>query len=56
MLCRQPQPTPVGMNLTLVKWLLHHPDLASLLQQAQRIGQKSLIRVCHESEEIHQVL
>lgn len=56
MLCRQLQPTPVGVNLTLVKWFLHNPDLASLLQQAQRTGQKSLTRVHHESEEIHQVL
>ena len=36
--------------------LLQHPDLIDLLQQAQKTGQKTLITVQHDIEEIHQVL
>ncbi|XP_074667533.1 uncharacterized protein LOC141917846 [Strix aluco] len=56
MLYHELQPTPIGMSLTIIEQLLQHPDLIDLLQQAQKTGQKTLITVQHDIEEIHQVL
>ena len=49
-------PVPIGMNITLVKKLLRHNDLKQLLKEAQGNGQKTLITVHHDVEEVHQVL
>jgi len=49
-------PVPIGMNITLVKKQLQHDDLKRLLKEAQENGQKTLITVHHDVEEIHQVL
>jgi len=43
------------MNITLVKKLLQH-NLKRLLKEAQENGQKTLITVHHDVEEIHQVV
>ncbi|XP_075625630.1 LOW QUALITY PROTEIN: uncharacterized protein LOC142604244 [Balearica regulorum gibbericeps] len=48
--------TPIGMNLTLVRELLHHQDLQEILQKARENGQKTLITIHHDIEKIHQVL
>ena len=48
-------PTPIGMHLTLVKKLLQHDDLRRLLQRIQKSGQKTLITIHHDAEEIHHV-
>ncbi|XP_074703747.1 uncharacterized protein LOC141933198 [Strix aluco] len=50
------QPTPIGMNLTLVKQLLQHKDLVRILEKVRENGQKTLITVHHNVEEIHRVL
>ena len=53
------QPTPIGMNLTLVKQLLQHKDLVKILEKVWENGQKNppkLITVHHNVEEIHRVL
>ncbi|KAK4811065.1 hypothetical protein QYF61_016351 [Mycteria americana] len=49
-------PTPIGMNLTLVKKLLQHDDLCQLLECVQNNGHKTLITVHHDAEETHHVL
>ena len=49
-------PTPIGMNLTLVKKLLVHEDLKQLMTQVQENGQKTLITVHHDAQEIHRVM
>ena len=49
-------PTPIGMNLTLVKKLLVHEDLKQLMTQVQENGQKTLITVHHDIEKVRQVL
>ncbi|XP_076194341.1 uncharacterized protein LOC143160464 [Aptenodytes patagonicus] len=49
-------PTPIGMDLTLVKKLLQHNDLCQLLERARDNGRKTLITVHHDTEEIHHVL
>jgi len=49
-------PVLIGMNIMLVKKLLQHNDLNRLLKEAQGNGQKTLITVHHDVEEIHQVL
>ena len=50
------QPTPIRMNLTVIKRLLRHPDLIKLLGEARETGQKTLITVHHDVNEIHRVL
>ncbi|XP_074424622.1 uncharacterized protein LOC141735547 [Larus michahellis] len=55
-LIRDLLPTPIGMNLSLVKKLLQHDELKRLLKEAQENGQRTLITVHHDVEEIHQVL
>uniref|UniRef100_A0A8C5TKU6 Integrase catalytic domain-containing protein n=1 Tax=Malurus cyaneus samueli TaxID=2593467 RepID=A0A8C5TKU6_9PASS len=49
-------PTPIGMNLTLVKQLLLHQDLIKILEKIKKTGQKTLITVHHNVKEIHHVL
>ncbi|XP_071884738.1 uncharacterized protein [Anas platyrhynchos] len=49
-------PTPIGMNLTLVKKLLVHEDLKQLMTQVRENGQKTLITVHHDAQEIHRVM
>ncbi|KAK4818868.1 hypothetical protein QYF61_021073 [Mycteria americana] len=49
-------PTPIGMNLTLVKKLLQHDDLFQLLECIQNNGQKTLITIHRDAEERHYVL
>ena len=49
-------PTPIGMNLTLVRKLLQHDDLHQLLKRVQDSGQRALITVHHDTEEIHRGL
>ncbi|KAK4811143.1 hypothetical protein QYF61_019774 [Mycteria americana] len=55
-LSRDLLPTPIGMNLTLVKKLLQHDDLCQLLERIRNNGHKTLITVHHDAEEIHHVL
>ncbi|KAK4810466.1 hypothetical protein QYF61_004246 [Mycteria americana] len=55
-LSRDLLPSPIGMNLTLVKKLLQHDDLCQLLERIRNNGRKTLITVCHDAEEIHHVL
>ncbi|XP_063177384.1 uncharacterized protein LOC134508994 isoform X1 [Chroicocephalus ridibundus] len=55
-LIRDLLPTPIGMNLSLVKKLLEHDELKRLLKEAQENGQRTLITVHHDVEEIHHVL
>ena len=55
-LSRDLLPTPIGMNLTLVKKLLQHDDLCQLLERIRNNGHKTLITVHHDTEEIHHVL
>uniref|UniRef100_A0A8C3V036 Uncharacterized protein n=1 Tax=Catharus ustulatus TaxID=91951 RepID=A0A8C3V036_CATUS len=49
-------PTPIGMNISLVKQLLLHQDLIGILERTKRNGQKTLITVFHNVKEIHHVL
>ena len=49
-------PTPIGMNLTLVRKLLQHDDLHQLLERIRNSGQKTLITVHHDAKEIHHIL
>ena len=49
-------PTPIGMNLTLVKQLLQHKDLIEILEKIGENGQKTLITVHHNVKEIHRIL
>ncbi|XP_066845245.1 LOW QUALITY PROTEIN: uncharacterized protein [Anser cygnoides] len=49
-------PTPIGMNLTLVKQLLKHQDLIKILKGIQEDGEKTLITVHHDTKEINRVL
>ncbi|XP_067164812.1 uncharacterized protein [Apteryx mantelli] len=49
-------PTPIGMNLTLVKKLLQHDDLCQLLKCIRNNGQKPLIAIHHDTEEIQHIL
>lgn len=49
-------PTPIGMNLTLVKQLLLHQDLIEILEKIKKNGQKPLITVHHNVKEIHCVI
>lgn len=49
-------PTPIRMNLTLVKKLLQHDDPCQLLEYVQHNGHKTLIMVYHDTEGIHHVL
>ncbi|KAK4811160.1 hypothetical protein QYF61_019791 [Mycteria americana] len=55
-LSRDLLPTPIGMNLTLVKKLLQHDDLCQLLEHIRNNGHKTLITVHHDAEEIRHVL
>ena len=48
--------TSIGMDLTLVKKFLQHHDLRQLLERAREEGQRTLITVHHDTEEIHRVL
>ncbi|KAM6210870.1 uncharacterized protein WM294_001180 [Sarcoramphus papa] len=48
--------TPIGMDLTLMKKFLQHNDLCQLLERAREEGQRTLITVHHDTEEIHRVL
>ena len=49
-------PTPIGMNLTLVRQLIKHQDLMDILKKAQKSGKKTLITVHHDMGEISRVL
>lgn len=49
-------PTPIGMNLTLVKQLLLHQDLAEILGKIKKDGQKTLVTVHHNVKQIHRVM
>ncbi|XP_067170013.1 uncharacterized protein [Apteryx mantelli] len=49
-------PTPIRMNLTLVRKLLQHDDLCQLLKRIRNNGQKTLITVHHDAEEILHIL
>ena len=49
-------PTPIGMDLDLVRKLLRHDDLYQLLQRIRNNGQKTLITVHHDTKEIRRVL
>ena len=49
-------PTPVRMNLTLVKELLQHNDLNQLLKKIRNNGQRTLIYAHHDAEKVHRVL
>ena len=49
-------PTPIGMNLTLVRKLLQCDDLRWLLERTRNNGQKTLITIHHDAEEMHHVL
>ena len=49
-------PTPIGMNLTLVKQLVKHQDLIRILKGIQENGEKTLITVHHDTKEISSVL
>ncbi|XP_063277375.1 uncharacterized protein LOC134563397 [Prinia subflava] len=49
-------PTPIGMNLTLVKQLLLHRDLNNILNKIREDGQRTLVTVYHNVEKIHRVL
>jgi len=49
-------PTPVEMNLTLVRKLLQHDDLHQLLKGIRDNGQRALITVHHDTEEMRCVL
>ncbi|XP_071895524.1 uncharacterized protein [Anas platyrhynchos] len=49
-------PTPIGMNLTLVKQLVKHQDLIRILKGIQENGEKTLITVHHDTKEISRVL
>ncbi|XP_042723792.1 LOW QUALITY PROTEIN: uncharacterized protein LOC122177989 [Lagopus leucura] len=50
------EPALIGMNLALVRKLLQHEDLYKLLNRIRDNGQKTLITVHHDMEEIHRVL
>ncbi|XP_042660992.1 uncharacterized protein LOC122154684 [Tyto alba] len=49
-------PTPIGMNLTLVRQLIKHQDLLGILREIQRNGEKTLVTVHHDTKEINRVL
>ncbi|XP_074875776.1 uncharacterized protein LOC142026553 [Buteo buteo] len=49
-------PTPIGMNLTLVRELLQHDDLSQLLKRIRNNRQRTLITIHHDAEKIHHVL
>lgn len=49
-------PTPIGMNLSLVRQLLLHQDLIEIMERIKKNGQKTLVTVHHDVEEIYHVL
>ncbi|XP_042660771.1 uncharacterized protein LOC116964869 [Tyto alba] len=49
-------PTPIGMNLTLVRQLIKHQDLLGILREIQRNGEKTLVTIHHDTKEINRVL
>ncbi|XP_053789324.1 uncharacterized protein LOC128782859 [Vidua chalybeata] len=49
-------PTPIGMNLTLVKQLMKHQDLIKIIEEIHKKGQKTLVTVHHDITEINRVL
>ncbi|XP_058678406.1 uncharacterized protein LOC131570082 isoform X2 [Ammospiza caudacuta] len=49
-------PTPIGMNLTLVRQLLLHQDLIDILKKIKESGQKTLVTVHHNVRQIHRVM
>ncbi|XP_068888050.1 uncharacterized protein [Aphelocoma coerulescens] len=49
-------PTPIGMNLTLVKQLVKHQDLMEILKEIQRNGEKTLVTVHYDTQEISRIL
>ncbi|XP_074991081.1 uncharacterized protein LOC142074382 [Calonectris borealis] len=49
-------PTPIGMDLTLVRKLLQDDDLSQLLNRIRNSGQRTLITFHHDAERIHHVL
>ena len=49
-------PTPIGMDLTLVKQLVKHKDLMEILREIQRNGENTLITVHHDTQEISRIL
>lgn len=48
-------PTPLGMDLTLVKQLIKHQDLLEILKEIQE-RKKTLITVQHDTKEITRIL
>lgn len=55
-LCQHILPTPIGMNLTLVRKLLQHDKLCQLLKWVQNNGQRTLTTIHHDADEIHCIL
>ncbi|XP_059701393.1 uncharacterized protein LOC132326766 [Haemorhous mexicanus] len=55
-LYRSITPTPIGMDLSLVKEMLEHADLQQLLENAKAQAKKILITVHHDGKVIKQVL
>ena len=53
---RRLSPTPIGMNLTLVRQLMKHQDLTEILKEIQENGQNILVTVYHDIKEISKVL
>lgn len=49
-------PTPLGVNLMLVKQLIKHQDLIGILKEIQENGEKTLITVHLDTKEISRVL
>ena len=47
---------PIGMDLTLVRRLMHHENLKRWMKQVQESRQKTLITVQHDTERIHQIM
>ncbi|XP_066405256.1 uncharacterized protein [Molothrus aeneus] len=55
-LYRSITPTPIGMDLSLVKEMLAHADLQQLLENAKAQAKKILITVHHDGKVIKQVM
>uniref|UniRef100_A0A8C3RGZ0 Uncharacterized protein n=1 Tax=Cyanoderma ruficeps TaxID=181631 RepID=A0A8C3RGZ0_9PASS len=55
-LYRSITPTPIGMDLSLVKEMLEHADLQQLLENAKAKAKKILITVHHDGKVIKQVM
>lgn len=49
-------PTPIEIDLTLVKQLIKNQDLLEILKEIQESGKKTLITVQHDTKEITRIL